>query len=121
MVNQETVKNTIETWANECRSFWKEFIEGKSFILWGCSAKLVFTLNTLGIDFNSGLKQIIDSTPQKEGLFPPGSNVPISTESNIISSEDFDLVIIGARNFSREISAKIKLTLPDVEIVVPPF
>ena len=68
-VNQETVRNTIEIWANECRSFWKEFIEGKSFIFWGCSAKLVFTLNTLGIDFNSGLKQIIDSTPQRKVYF----------------------------------------------------
>lgn len=120
-VNHETVKIIIESWADECRNFWKEFIDGKSFIIWGCSAKLVFTLNTLGINFNNGLKQIIDSTPQKEGLFPPGFNVGISIEANMISPKDFDVIIIGARNFSKEISTKIRRTLPHVEIIVPPF
>lgn len=120
-VKPETVKIVMESWADDCRNFWKEFIDGKSYIIWGCSAKLVFTLNTLGIDFNNGLKQIIDSTPQKEGLFPPGFHVPISTEASIIRPKDFDVIIIGARNFSQEISAKIKYTLPHVEIIVPPF
>ena len=26
-VNQETVKIIIETWADECRNFWKEFVQ----------------------------------------------------------------------------------------------
>jgi len=120
-IDQEIVQIAIETWANECRKFWKEFIETKSFIIWGCSAKLVFTLNTLGIDFNHGLKQIVDNTAQKEGLFPPGFNVPISNECDIINSKDFDVILIGARNFSEEISAKINRIIPHAEIIVPPF
>lgn len=48
---------------------------------------------------------VVDSTPYKQGLFTPGSHIPIFPESEIINRRP-DYVLILAWNFAREIIAK---------------
>lgn len=58
-----------------------------------------FGINTLMLDY------IVDSTPQKQGLYTPGTHIPIKPESKLLSDMP-DYTLILAWNFADEIMEK---------------
>lgn len=121
LVKSNIVAQKIKNWCNDCKDFYEEFIFGKKYIIWGCSAKIVFLLNMLEVDFNHGLVKIIDSTPSKKGFFPPGFSISVSSEPDIDNWNECDVLLIGARNFSNEIIKKASVGYPISKLLVPPF
>ena len=45
----------------------------------------------------------------------------IKIEKDFRCDKNFDVILIGARNFSEEISAKVNRIIPNAKIIVPPF
>jgi len=71
---------------------------------YGAAAKANVLLNYFGID-NKIIDYIVDSTSYKQGLFAPGSHIPIYAEDKIYETNP-DYVLIFAWNFSKEIMDK---------------
>ena len=63
-------------------------------------------LNYFGIS-KKIIDYIVDSTPYKQGMYAPGSHIPIYAEDMIYKTNP-DYVIIFAWNFSKEIIEKNK-------------
>lgn len=82
---------------------------GYKVIGYGAAAKGMTLLNFAGLSFND-IDYIIDDNPLKQGLYTPGSSIPI-TSGDILSSLDPNAKIMFiplAWNFFDEISAKIR-------------
>lgn len=73
---------------------------------YGAAAKTNVLLNYFGIDFKT-IEYIVDSTSYKQGLYTPGSHIPIFPEDKIYETIP-DYTIIFAWNFSDEIIQKNK-------------
>tara|TARA_B100001027_G_scaffold216959_1_gene195541 strand:+ start:5286 stop:6428 length:1143 start_codon:yes stop_codon:yes gene_type:complete len=116
------LKKDIENWLYECELFFNELSSKKNYI-WGVTAKTVMMLNMLGINTKNG-KHIFDGafdfTKLKIGCYVPGTDIMILDEPITKSDDDLN-IMIGARNFSKEIKIKIKNKLPNSNIIVPPF
>lgn len=78
----------------------------KSIVGYGAAAKANVLLNYFGIDKKT-IDYIVDSTPYKQGLYTPGSHIPIYSEDKIYETNP-DYVLIFAWNFSKEIMDKNK-------------
>lgn len=76
----------------------------KKIIGYGAPAKGNTFLNYCGIT-KKDLSYIVDSTPYKQGLFLPGSHIPIYHENKILSDPP-DYIVILAWNFAEEIIKK---------------
>ena len=71
---------------------------------YGAAAKANVLLNYFGID-NKIIDYIVDSTSYKQGLYAPGSHIPIYPEDKIYETNP-DYVVLFAWNFSKEIMDK---------------
>lgn len=99
--------------------------KGKTIVGYGAAAKGNIFLNYFGID-NKILDYIVDSTPYKQGLFTPGTKIPIYNESKIYDTRP-DYILILAWNFKDEIMLKNKrykdmggkfiLAIPNLQII----
>lgn len=78
--------------------------KGKKIVGYGAPAKGNVLLNYCGIT-KKEVVYVVDSTPYKQGLFMPGSHIPIFPESKIQSSPP-DYILILAWNFADEIIKK---------------
>lgn len=78
----------------------------KSIVGYGAAAKANVLLNYFGLDTKI-FDYIVDSTPYKQGLFTPGTHVPIFSEDKIYKTNP-DYILIFAWNFSKEIISKNK-------------
>ncbi len=78
----------------------------KQIVGYGAAAKANVLLNYFGIDAKT-IDYIVDSTPYKQGLYTPGSHIPIYSEDKIYETRP-DYVLIFAWNFSKEIMEKNK-------------
>jgi hypothetical protein len=78
--------------------------ENKSIVGYGAAAKANVLLNYFDID-QTIIDYIVDSTPYKQGLFTPGSHIPIYSEDKIYETNP-DYILIFAWNFSKEIIKK---------------
>ncbi len=76
----------------------------KQIVGYGAAAKANVLLNYFGLDTKT-IDYIVDSTPYKQGLFTPGTHVPIYSEEKIYDNIP-DYILIFAWNFSREIIKK---------------
>lgn len=76
----------------------------KKIIGYGAPAKGNTFLNYCHIT-NKDISYIVDSTPYKQGMFLPGSHIPIYQENKILSDPP-DYIIILAWNFTDEIIQK---------------
>lgn len=82
--------------------------EGKTVVGYGAAAKGMTILNAGKIKLN----YIVDDTLIKQGLYTPGMNIPIVSNTQIVN-ETKDLVIIPlAWNFYTEIKAKVRSLRP---------
>lgn len=80
--------------------------EKRNIVGYGAAAKANVLLNYFNIE-NKIIDYIVDSTPYKQGLYTPGSHIPIYAEDKIYETNP-DYVLIFAWNFSKEIMEKNK-------------
>jgi len=76
---------------------------GKKVISYGATSKSTTVFNYCGID-TSLIEYVIDTTPEKQGKYTPGSHIPIKNTNGIES--DVDIAYLGAWNFATEIMNK---------------
>ena len=63
-------------------------------------------------------KLIIEDSPLKQGLFTPGSHIPI-TSSDILKTEIPDYLMIFAWNYSDEIIKKVEDKYQKLNYIIP--
>ena len=78
----------------------------KTIVGYGAAAKGNILLNYFRINTKI-LDYIVDSTPYKQGLYTPGTHIPIYDESRIYQTHP-DYILILAWNFKDEIMSKNK-------------
>jgi methylation protein EvaC len=78
----------------------------KKIIGYGATAKSVTILNYCNID-NSMISYFVDTTPDKQNKYTPGTKILIKKHSNLIS-DNVDYAFLGAWNFKKEIFNKEK-------------
>ena len=77
---------------------------GSKVISYGATSKSTTVFNYCNIDTNM-IDYITDTTPEKQGLYSPGTHIPvIPPEEGIDNTVNF--AYLGAWNFSEEIKAK---------------
>ena len=79
--------------------------KGNKIAAYGAAAKGNTFLNYCGIGTQS-IDFVVDDTPAKQGLFLPGSHIPVVEEQKL-KDEKPDLIIILPWNFRTEISNKL--------------
>ncbi len=77
-------------------------LEGQTIVGFGSSARSQTYLNYCGIDTNQ-IKVIIDNNPLKQGLYAPGSSIPIVDMESGFKLKP-DLILVLAWNFRDEIA-----------------
>jgi hypothetical protein len=121
-ISSDNLKNSIDEWANESKEFWTNIaLQDKKIVIWGCSAKFLFTYSALELFKIKPISSIIDSTIEKQGLYAPGTSVRVADEDCIESNPDDLIFVIGARNFKNVILDKIKEKYGNANIYCPPF
>lgn len=96
---------------------------GKRVVGFGASAKGNTLLNACRFTFED-IPYIIDDTPEKQGMYSPGTGIPI-VSAEILKKETPDYILILAPNFSKEIINRLKgiyegkfiIPVPTVEII----
>lgn len=88
----------------------REFLErasraGKSVAAYGAAAKGNTLLNTIGVASNL-VQYVVDRSPHKQGLFLPGSHLPVYPPDHIFETRP-DYVLILPWNLTNEITAQM--------------
>ena len=78
--------------------------DGKKIISYGATSKSTTIFNYCGID-SSLISYITDTTPEKQGLYSPGSHIRI-VEAPLEIDDSVDVAFLGAWNFEKEIRSK---------------
>ena len=115
----ENVKNKINNFLETVKS------EGKSVICYGAPAKGNTLLNFCSISSNQ-IEYTVDRNPHKQGLFLPGSHIPIKSVTTIQETKP-DYIIILPWNIKDEIMDQMKdirtwggkfvIPIPEVKIL----
>ncbi len=77
---------------------------GKKIVSIGATSKSTTVFNYCGID-SSLIDCITDTTPSKQGLFSPGSHIPV-VDRESVNLNDYDYAFLGAWNFKEVIANK---------------
>ncbi len=77
---------------------------GKSIVSIGATSKSSTVFNYCGID-SSLIDCVTDTTPEKQGLFTPGSHIPVVARDSV-NLNDYDYAFLGAWNFKDVIANK---------------
>ena len=96
----KNVKNELNQFLEKAK------LEGKSTVCYGAPAKGNTLLNFCGIK-NEQITYTVDRSPHKQGLFLPGSHLPIKSPKNILETKP-DYIIILAWNLKDEIMEQMK-------------
>ena len=97
--------NRVENMKSELMSLLTDLKRKRKRIVgYGAAAKGNVLANYFGIDTGI-LDYIVDSTPYKQGLFTPGTHIPIFGESKLAEDKP-DYALIFAWNFADEIIEK---------------
>ena len=80
--------------------------DNKKIIGYGATAKSVTILNYCNIN-NSMINYFVDTTPDKQNKYTPGTKILIKKYSNLIN-DNVDYAFLGAWNFKKEIFTKEK-------------
>lgn len=80
--------------------------KGRMIVGYGAPAKGNTLLNYFGIDTKL-LDYIIDDSPLKQGLYTPGTHIPVVNKEKLFSSPRPDYVLILAWNFADPIMEKL--------------
>ena len=79
----------------------REHLAGKTIVAYGAAAKGNTLLNVCGIKADA-IPYVVDKNPAKQGMYLPGSHIPISTPERIFETKP-DYVLILPWNLSGEI------------------
>ena len=77
---------------------------GKRIVRIGATSKSSTVFNYCGID-SSLIECVTDTTPAKQGLFTPGSHIPVVSRDSV-NLNDYDYAFLGAWNFKEVIANK---------------
>ena len=91
--------------------------DNKRIFGYGAPAKSSTMINSIGLD-NSNIELIIEDSPLKQGLFTPGSHIPI-TSPDILEKEIPDYLMIFAWNYSDEIIKKVEDKYQKLNYIIP--
>ena len=99
---------------------------GRSVWMYGGSAKAATFINTVGID-ERDIRYCADSTPEKIGLFLPGTGIEVRPEAEAIAARP-DYYLVTAWNYRNELIQKVRAggnlhsgfaaPFPEVEVIV---
>ena len=99
--------------------------DGKRVMCIGATSKSTTVFNYCGIDTDL-IELITDTTPDKQGLYSPGSHIPV-VDRESVNLNDYDFAFLGAWNFKDVIVDKEKdftenggkfiTHVPDVRII----
>ena len=91
--------------------------ENKRIFGYGAPAKSSTMINSVGLNNNS-VELIIEDSPLKQGLFTPGSHIPI-TGPEILEKETPDYLMIFAWNYADEIIKKVEEKYSRMNYIIP--
>tara|TARA_B100000929_G_scaffold280663_1_gene258890 strand:- start:662 stop:1873 length:1212 start_codon:yes stop_codon:yes gene_type:complete len=91
--------------------------ENKRIFGYGAPAKSSTMINSIGLNNNS-VELIIEDSPLKQGLFTPGSHIPI-TGPEILEKETPDYLMIFAWNYADEIINKVEEKYSKMNYIIP--
>ena len=91
--------------------------ENKRIFGYGAPAKSSTMINSIGLNNNS-VELIIEDSPLKQGLFTPGSHIPI-TGPEILEKETPDYLMIFAWNYADEIIKKVEEKYSRMNYIIP--
>lgn len=121
-LSKDAIQDSIYDWISSVHKFWTNLsLDNKKLIIWGCSAKFLFTYSALELEKIFPISLIIDSTPEKNGLYAPGTSIKVQDEDKYINNIEDYVFVIGARNFEHFIKPKILKKYPGANIFCPPF
>jgi hypothetical protein len=102
--------------AETCRAAFNEWISRKpDAVGYGAAAKGNTFLNYCGTTA-AGLRAVADTTPAKQGMYLPGSCIPVVPESNVFA-QDPEFLFILAWNWRDEIIGRIRKDRPNQKFV----
>ncbi len=105
IITYTTFAQKIETNKNQLIKLLQELkAQGKRIVGYGAAAKANTLLNYFGIDTRI-LDCIIDDSPWKQGLYTPGTHIPV-VSADAMTRNPPDYVLILAWNFARPIMNK---------------
>jgi SAM-dependent methyltransferase len=114
----EKFNDQLQNNINEIRELFNRLSNEKKRIFgYGAPAKSSTMINSIGLD-NSNVELIIEDSPLKQGLFTPGSHIPI-TGPEILQDETPDYLMIFAWNYADEIIAKVEEKHPNLNYIIP--
>ena len=121
-IESDTLKGAISKWIYDVEDFWRGVAAtNMPVVIWGSSAKFLFTFSALNLGDICSVAVVVDSTPEKAGLFAPGMSVPVTHESKFVSWSGKYVFVVGARNFYKHIQTKILGRDPEARVECPPF
>lgn len=123
----DLLPQTLERWRYESHALLDRFREtGRTVWMYGGSAKAATFVNAVGIDEHV-ISYCADSTPEKIGLFLPGTGIEIRTEDEAIAACP-DYYLITAWNYCNELIQKVRAggnlhsgfatPFPEVQVIV---
>jgi hypothetical protein len=116
------LSNSIESWTSSVKKYWQEIAgKNKKVVVWGSSAKFLFTYTALELKDICRVTYLVDSTPAKVGLYAPGITTKVINEKGAAELTDDVVFVIGARNFAEYITTKILDIDMEADISCPPF
>ena len=119
--NLQTLENFNKKLQNNIEQIRELFVklkkDNKRIFGYGAPAKSSTMINSIGLD-NSNIELIIEDSPLKQGLFTPGSHIPI-TSPDILEKEIPDYLMIFAWNYSEEIIKKVEDKYQKVNYIIP--
>ena len=72
----------------------------------GASAKGNTMLNAAGLSYKD-IMYIVDDTPEKQGMYSPGTGIPIVSAEEL-KTNPVDYLLILAPNFTKEIKKRLE-------------
>jgi hypothetical protein len=96
----------VEKHTDECKKELLKIMKDKKVFGFGAAAKGCTFLNYLGLNYRH-IPYIIDDTPRKQGLYVPGTGIPI-VERSVIKEKNPDYILILAHNFKDHIIASLR-------------
>jgi SAM-dependent methyltransferase len=123
----DLLPQTLERWRSETHALLDRFREtGRSVWMYGGSAKAATFINTVGID-ERDIRYCADSTPEKIGLFLPGTGIEVRPEAEAIAARP-DYYLVTAWNYCNELIQKVRAggnlhsgfaaPFPEVQVIV---
>ena len=114
----ETFNDKLQKNIKEIRELFNRLNkENKRIFGYGAPAKSSTMINSIGLNNNS-VELIIEDSPLKQGLFTPGSHIPI-TGPEILEKETPDYLMIFAWNYADEIIKKVEEKYSRMNYIIP--